>query len=233
MIVSELREGTVRVPFPEHTSERIYMVPFTQASGLPERYRRWQDTVDAMLDGVDAPGEIYIMVDQRIVRANNSHRRPGVHIDGWWIPAGPHPGDGFRSLREVGVHGTGRHGTSLTGKDAPPPPKKKENPDPTVPVGRHRAARHISSLDCSGRWPEEAIILASDLSACRSLLGTFEGEPGVGGDCHHLDISGAEEVVYASHRAYSGNVTNLHESMVIPFDCVRTVVRLNVPGVYM
>jgi hypothetical protein len=208
MLVSEVTaRGTV--PFPEHTGERIYMVPFTKKAGVPAFMSRWQRTVDAMLDGVDAPGEIFIMVDQKIVRANSTHRRPGMHIDGWWIPSGkPHPGLDLKVLSDAGIHGTGRHVTqSLAG--------------------------HGHRIDKGEGWPDEALFLASDVVGCRALVGLFEGEPGKGGDCTHLDLSGGKEVVFEANRAYSGNVTMLHESMVLPADSLRTVVRLNVPGLYM
>ena len=80
---SALSRGA-RVPFPSFTGERIYMRKFNQDSGLPQDLRRWQDTVDAMLQGVHAPGPIYLMVDQAAVKAGQLHRRGGLHVDGHW-----------------------------------------------------------------------------------------------------------------------------------------------------
>ena len=76
-----------RVSFPAFTGERVYMREFTKAEGLPPDLRRWQDTVDAMLHEVDAPGSIYIMIDQGEVQQNQSHRRAGLHLDGYWCAA--------------------------------------------------------------------------------------------------------------------------------------------------
>jgi hypothetical protein len=76
------------VAFPAFTGERAYMVPFTKSAGLPDSLARWQPTVDAMLDGVDTAGPIYIMIDQTLVRAGMPQRRPGVHIDGCWTDGG-------------------------------------------------------------------------------------------------------------------------------------------------
>lgn len=72
------------VTFPEFTGERVYMQKFFKKEGLPKYMERWQSTVDAMLDGIDTDKPIYIMVDQGEVRKGLSHRRPGVHIDGYW-----------------------------------------------------------------------------------------------------------------------------------------------------
>jgi len=83
------------VAFPQWTGERVYMRPFTKAAGLPPHLRRWQSTIGAMLSGVDTEEPIYLMIDQSEVHAGQSQRRPGVHIDGYWIAGsgkhGPKP----------------------------------------------------------------------------------------------------------------------------------------------
>lgn len=73
------------VTFPEFTGERIYMQKFYKKQGLPKHLARWQNTVDQMLLQVDTDQPIFLMVDQGIVQPNTSHRRPGPHIDGYWI----------------------------------------------------------------------------------------------------------------------------------------------------
>ena len=60
-----------RVPFPAHTGERIYMLPFERT--LPGEYVRWQPTVDAMLTGLDGEGPCYLMVDQGVIDAGGNH----------------------------------------------------------------------------------------------------------------------------------------------------------------
>lgn len=83
-----------RVEFPEFLGERIYMREFRLETGLPADLKRWQPTVDQMLVGVDTDEPIYLMVDQGMVKANTSHRRPGAHIDGYWIAAKQRHGGG-------------------------------------------------------------------------------------------------------------------------------------------
>jgi hypothetical protein len=187
------------VAFPAFTGERVYMRQFRKADGLPFDLARWQPTVDAMLDGVDADGPLYIMIDQGVVRAGVSHRRPGVHIDGYWNPA-------------VRAHGgTGSH----IGKSA------------------HGGGRHLSGADswANADYVEhEGLLLASSVQAARAFEGEFTGQPGVGGDCAHIDLSGLREIPMLAGRTYAGNVTMLHDSLPVPFDCQRTLVRINVPG---
>lgn len=78
-------EALGAVSFPEFTGERIYMEKFFKDKGLPEHLKRWQPTIDQMLEKIDIDEPMYLMVDQRVVEPNTTHRRPGVHIDGYWI----------------------------------------------------------------------------------------------------------------------------------------------------
>lgn len=72
-----------RVAFPEFTGERVYMEKFTKGN-LPEHLKRWENTVDSMLDGINNTGDIFIMIDQSSVNAGTPQRRKGIHIDGVW-----------------------------------------------------------------------------------------------------------------------------------------------------
>jgi len=73
-----------KVPFPKFNYERAYMVKFFKQNGLPKELFYWQDTVDAMLNGIETKYPIYIMIDQGCVKAGSQLRRPGLHIDGYW-----------------------------------------------------------------------------------------------------------------------------------------------------
>lgn len=116
-IRSRVRQSPGRVPFPAYAAERVYMHEFTKAAGLPPSMSRWQDTVDAMLGGVSAPGPVYLMIDQSKVDAASVHRRPGVHIDGCWN-APKQQWEDEPKWNTVGASGHGhdwslRHGSDL------------------------------------------------------------------------------------------------------------------------
>jgi len=89
------------VKFPQFLGERVYMREFTKSGGLPNDLERWQGTIDQMLDGIDAPGSIFLMIDQAEVKAGASHRRGGVHVDGYWNKALHAHGGGHRGGRHV------------------------------------------------------------------------------------------------------------------------------------
>lgn len=198
------------VSFPAFTGERIYMREFYRHSGLSDDLRRWQSTVDAMLDGVDADGPIYLMIDQDHVKAGSTHRRGGLHVDGYWQPS-------------IQMHGV-----------VPRPSHIHSPPKPKEPIGpRHwHTPRDIPTGPRHGhaRGAMESIILASDVIGCRAFDGEWNGDIGADGDCAHIDTSGLLAVDMMAGTAYAGDVFMLHESLPIQRDCMRTVVRLNIPG---
>lgn len=102
------------VHFPAFNGEKHYMVPFLKRFGLPNDLSHWQETVDDMLDGIETDEPIYFMADQAFVKAGRPHRRPGVHVDGYWVPdLRGHSGGGgsrHRGYDPLGGHkGVGRH----------------------------------------------------------------------------------------------------------------------------
>jgi len=70
------------VQFPVFTGERVYMRSCTK--DLPADLSRWQPTVDQLLIDRPADTRIFLTLDQKVVPAGKTHRRPGAHIDGVW-----------------------------------------------------------------------------------------------------------------------------------------------------
>ncbi len=100
------------VVFPDFRGEKHYMIPFN--GHLPSELKRWQKTVDMMLDGLEIPDQAYLMIDEAFVRKGQYHRRPGLHIDGYWDPGlGAHRGGhtGSPSHRSAPRHRGGSHCT--------------------------------------------------------------------------------------------------------------------------
>uniref|UniRef100_A0AB39CDE9 Uncharacterized protein n=1 Tax=Pseudomonas phage HRDY3 TaxID=3236930 RepID=A0AB39CDE9_9VIRU len=232
------------VSFPAFLGERVYMHEFRMEQGLPENLRRWQETVDQMLVGVDTDGPIYLMIDQKAVKANVTHRRPGLHVDGYWHPMiQAHGGGGHGAQPAPSRHDGGSHiSKSAHGGGQPSRPYHgPSNPAPRhASIGGHQGHR---SAYLKGRWDTptpswyfdindvpESIILATDICASRGLIGEFDGPISIGGDVTHLDLSHMQEIIMQPHRVYQGNVSFIHESLPVAFDCQRTLVRLNVPG---
>ena len=205
-MLSSVEEGGLVTYFPGFTGEQVYMVPFWKELYLPRPLRRWQSTVDQMLEGVETNREMYLMIDQSVIEPGKPHRRPGVHLDGYWSPA-------------VGHNGGGSHTPS------------KHSPQPGgshTPGGTHHA-RRMRWEDADFEEPE-GIILASNVMGCRGFLGQFDGPIHDGGDASDVDLSGLAEITLEANQTYIGNVSFLHESLPFPEACKRTLVRINAPG---
>jgi hypothetical protein len=174
------------VKFPEFMVERVYMREFYKDKGLLQDLKRWQNTVDAMLDGISTDEPIYLMIDQAFVKSGFPHRRPGVHIDGYWNPC-------------ISAHG-GHRGISAHGG------MPSHNAQPTY----RGTPRHGSKADTwsnASYEEKEGIILASSVSAAIAYAGEYEGKPANMGDCAHIDVKSLEAVQMQSNIVYAGNVT--------------------------
>ena len=210
---------TGAVTFPEFTGERRYMVPFFKNTGLPSHLTRWQNTVDAMLDGVDSDGPIFMTLDQKIIAGGRSHRTGGIHIDGYW--------NGPTDLTEFGgeitpstlkVSGWGWCSKSFNGHMKTPFNVLSTTNDATSPWAGAEFA------------DPEAIILASSFESSRGYTGQWHGDIGKKGDCADIDVSQMDSFNLAANKTYIGNVSFLHESLPVEQDTSRTLVRLIVRG---
>jgi hypothetical protein len=206
MFKSEMQERG-RVQFPLFAGERHYMIPFFQSEGLPAHLSHWQPTVDAMLEGVETYAPIYFMADQAVVQAGQPHRRPGVHVDGYWHP-------------DLSAHGGGHRGSGHGGF----PPSHRGS-------GGHGGRHMAGGWDVVDFSEPEALILASNVSAARAYIGEYAGPIGEGGDASRVDTTNMRILPMQRNITYFGTVETLHESTHVYADSHRTLVRLNCPGV--
>lgn len=208
------------VQFPEFTGERVYMRRFERGSLLPPDLGRWQATVDAMLDGVASSGPVYLMIDQRRVQAGSFHRRPGLHVDGYWF------------------EGLSAHGTAPYHRGSPPEHRASAPTHHALPgFPGHRAIpstpghRSAPPGHTSESGIKEALIIASDVMGCRGFTGEWHGRFGNGGDCSDVQTGNLGWVDFAPGKVWVGETgAMLHESIPLTHDADRTVVRLNVTG---
>ncbi len=204
------------VPFPTFTGERIYMEPIRDGK-LPVHLARWAPTLDAMLAGMSTPSIVYLMIDQRALQAGEYHRRPGVHVDGYWDA-------------RVTAHRGGSPEISPGHKSAPdveaPAPPSHTYQQPSGPAHNSRGA----SWESARFEHPEALVLASDVEACRAFVGTCSEGVTNGGDCSRVPLAGMSAIPLEAFRCYAGTVGTLHESLPVPFTCKRTIVRLNIPN---
>ncbi len=219
MIESVIKDGG-KVRFPDFHLERHYMIPFMQKEGLPPELNHWQETVDDMLDGIKSHEPIYFMVDQAYVPAGLPHRRPGVHVDGYWCAGGWDPWPPSHSV--TGHGGGGRH-----------------SPEPTHRSRRgvHYPRKHGSQLGIAD-WSivdfsaPESILLASDVQGARAWTGLYDtGLIGDGGNADKVPVELLAALDLKAGTVYHADVGTLHASVPLGESTKRTMVRLNCPGV--
>ena len=72
--------------FPEFTGTRIMMMPFHShepEASLPESLQQYRELVRSLVERVHIrSGVAYLTIDEAVVPAGESHRRPGLHVDG-------------------------------------------------------------------------------------------------------------------------------------------------------
>ena len=232
---SKMQAGGI-VEFPKYNAERIYMEPFFKSKGLPQHLKHWQSTVDQMLKGIDTKLPIYLMIDQAFVPAGQTHRRPGLHVDGYWVPSvsahggssGGHSSQGDSKGGHESGQGSHKETPSKGGHGSGSGSHTSKS---VLHLGQHGGHRSKAvSWETASFEAPEAIILASNVSAARGFVGEYKGPIKEMGHCEHLSVSGMKEVIMEANRVYVGNVTLLHESLPVLEDSYRTLVRLNVPG---
>lgn len=82
---SEVRE-VGRVSIPAYCGTRVMMMPFhlhDVADTLPEDLARWRGAVQAIVEiGSVHHGTAYLTLDEAAISRGETHRRPGLHVDG-------------------------------------------------------------------------------------------------------------------------------------------------------
>lgn len=71
------------------------------------------------------------------------------------------------------------------------------------------------------------LILASNFASCLGWGGEFEGLPGVGGDCSHINLN--SPFLLKSNKIYYGNNHFIHESLPVSEEVHRVFVRITLP----
>lgn len=71
------------------------------------------------------------------------------------------------------------------------------------------------------------ILLASNFESCLGWTGEFDGTPGRGGDCSHIELN--SPFMLKRDTVYYGNNHFIHESLPISADFHRVMVRITLP----
>lgn len=183
----------LRIPF--HFG-KITMKAFNPSTleGVPRKFRDAVVKMIAMLPNL--PQVAYLTVDGRFLTPLKTHRRPGAHIDGNYLPEicswGNGGGNGWK-VSEAGALSIVDHNRSYNNDNG-------------------------------------GMLIAASKVGCRGWNGQFEGRPGVGGDCSHIDLT--EGFLLKPNTVYYGNSRFIHESIPTNKYQYRTMIRITLPEDY-
>jgi hypothetical protein len=71
------------------------------------------------------------------------------------------------------------------------------------------------------------MLIASNYSSCKGWNGSFNGEPGVGGDCSHIKLN--KGFMLKADTVYYGGSQFVHESLPVSEDVFRLLYRITLP----
>lgn len=171
---------------------------------MAQGYEDYLEPVLALCLSANATeGIAHMTVDEKIIEAGMSQRRPKPHVDGCFMPVSSsglpnwsHEGGGVWSHEGAGGGGWAHYCNDIR-------------------VGPVR------------RMP---VIVASSVAGCRAWRGVFEGEPKSDGDLSHLEL-GEGEVLPANH-GYLLSPDCVHESMIFDKPTQRSFLRIALPVTY-
>jgi hypothetical protein len=150
------RVGSVQLP--DFSGVRILIMPYKledPEGTLPDFLAHWRPTVKALgALATTTKGTAYLTIDEAIVEAGETHRRPGMHVDG----VGP---DGISGAIWGG-------GAIWSSSPSPKPPKPKKGPKQRYGMGGMLLAS--SHLGCRA-WDQDFIGLPGPDGDCSHLSG--------------------------------------------------------------
>lgn len=212
------------VSFPEWKGQKLYMIPFYFGMDVPKELNRFKSTIAKMLSDSETKfgSKCFVMVDESYVESGNYHRRPGLHVDGYWHDGlSCHGGGGRRSIPGHAPSQPGHRSIPVRHSHYPAPGHV-----PSYPGHGPSQPGHASSGNS-----KETLLLASNYSACRAYSGYYNRDFQTnwkGGDCSNLGVNSLDKIRLDSNFTYKLDVMSLHESLPVRESVKRTVVRINV-----
>lgn len=182
-----------------------YMHSFDLADPkMAEGFEDYLEPVVALIGAAGARrGVAHMTVDEKLVEAGRSQRRPHPHVDGRYEP---------------GLNGWTHRGW-YHDKPKPKPQEPDEAPAPK-PGMRHRSESEVR------RMP---VIVAASVAGCRAWRGRFEGEPASDGDLSHIAGQLGEGEVLPAGVGYLLSPDCVHESMTFERPVRRSFLRIALP----
>ncbi len=214
MFPSKIKHLASNVPLPSFAPEkgldfqnlRILMMPIVFGDNATVPYKDCYAMLDIMCRVMPQHKDkvVYLTVDQKMVEPGKTHRRSGLHVDGY-----PHTEADKMYVGKSGIWAGNAHGGTWGGGG-----------------GWGGGNKSLYWHDGTG------LLTVSSVEGCRAWKQTFDGEPKVEGDCEHLRDRCREEneVVLGANKLYWMSPGCVHESILMKEWTARTFVRVSLPS---
>jgi hypothetical protein len=198
------------IELPEFKERNLYMYKMGMNKVImPEGFKDYEPTIESVLSKLNDRNDVcYITIDEKHIK-NETHRRSGIHVDfNWYENIQNHADRGDESGR--GSHSPGTHQSN----------GGERNVGIHRAIGRHSG--HRRDMDKGG------VLLLSNYDGCRAWKGHYDDSMiGEGGCCKNVDVSGLESAILKSGYVYYLNSLGIHESIHIPTEVKRSLIRIN------
>lgn len=203
------------VSFPKFSGIRILIMPYhlhDPAGSLPEYLQGWVPVVESI--GRMMPvheGIAYLTIDEAEVLPGETHRRPGIHVDG------------------VGPDRTSCASWSSSGGDKWASPPKT---DGDKKKKKKKKKKKVPRTKKTNLYLNGGMYLASSHIGCQGWDQVFDGYPEADGDCVHLAPQCQEEskIIMQPGGVYWCGHLAVHEALPMVEKTKRQFVRISMPS---
>jgi hypothetical protein len=208
MFPSQIIKLTDKIPLPDFKDLRILLMPIILGDNesIPDK-----DLIP-MMEAISKtyiaePHKdkvVYLTIDQKIVKPKETHRRKGLHVDGY-----PHTITDANLRAYPGIWAGVSHGGTWGGGGGP-----------------GGGAKNFYWWDGTG------LLTISDVEGCRAWNKSFHFEPKPEGDCEHLreQCTDNDAIILEPNVLYWMSPGCVHESMPMNKETKRTFVRISLPS---
>jgi hypothetical protein len=205
MFPSKIKKLAENVPLPAYKNLKLLMMPIVLGDETtvpdPDLFPMLKVMANAVPEHVGKV--VYLTIDQKAIVAGTTHRRPGLHVDGY-----PHTRADKTCLDFPGIWAGSGHGGTWGGGGG---------------KGGGMGANW---------WDGTGLLTVASVEGCRAWNKDFEGEPRVEGYCEHLfeQCQDDQAIVLKAKALYWMSPGCVHESIPVEVETIRTFVRLSLPS---
>ena len=216
------------VAFPRFSGTRILMMPIIlgDMDSIPQELAHYKPLLSDLFAMQPYEGEVgYITIDEKAVEPGKTHRRRGIHVDGFEPSSAADKM--IASGSWAGGDGSGSWGGGWYKAPGTPDDKRRPNqPSPNKPKKLDLSGEVFNSTKGTG------MLSVSSHVGCRAWNQWFTGVPYLQGECEHMREQCRDEasLLLEENTVYWMDPYCVHESLEQSQNTNRQFLRLSLPS---